>query len=104
MSEAERKKFSSVLLQKPEQFVKLMFAECLETGIAQHSLPFCASHINMACVGPPAPADVHLSRTLTAHLNEPSLEPAFLSIRLVLFSSCLIWFDCDFNLEQQKNL
>lgn len=52
VSEGERKKFSSVLLQKPEQFVKLMFAECLETGIAQDLLHLCASHINMACLVP----------------------------------------------------
>lgn len=38
MIEGERKKFSSLLLQKLEQFVKLMFAEGTESGIAQDLL------------------------------------------------------------------
>lgn len=70
VSEAERKKFSSVLLQKPEQFVKLMFAECLE--ICSRLTPFlCITH-KYGLFGPrmpPTPPHVYLSRTLTAHLN-----------------------------------
>lgn len=73
----EREKFSSVLLQKLEQFVKLMFAKCLERDIAQNllnSIWFCTTHKNMPSFvlhvcDPPPLAHVYPSRKITTHLD-----------------------------------